>query len=487
MESFGGNGGKLCLEAFCHTGYNGAQSQLGYLGASVELYLASRRIILISYVLLFSVNHFLQIHLLSLISYFLLFLIVILTLPVLGKTNRIVSLGMVLAGSAILLVTGTSFSIWLEAFSRNAALAALLITIPMLNIPFSYGDYQEQIKMFAKRHVRSPLMFCFLAMLLSHLFGLIILVGAIPLVYHLFSENAKLYGAEKQFISALVHGQVFGGFWSPVWSSMIILTAALDIPWLQFVPLGIAMSVLALFSSMVRCRFSLKRSHAITLAREDHGGDDGKILLMIGVLTLLPIILIVLLNWLTGLSIITVIPMVSVLFPVIIAAFQRRWGAYRSGMGSYVSTRILGVKNEVVLLTAAGFFGKALEIANVQSAVRYLIPEGAAQVPYLAIVSIMSVYIITAHFGLHPVVAGSAMVVSLDPAVIGLSPYMFGFTLMCGWAIGILLSPFSATNMVTGGLTAQPSWNISAKMHGLYGLVLLCGIAAILTILARFL
>jgi hypothetical protein len=111
-------------------------------------------------------------------------------------------------------------------------------------------------------------------------------------------------------------------------------------------------------------------------------------------------------------------------------------------MRSYLSTRILGVKNEVVLLTAAGFFGMALELANVDSAIRYLIPGSAARFPLIAILSLMLVYVLMSYIGLHPVVAGSAMVASIDPATLGLSPFIFTFTLICGWATGVLLSPF---------------------------------------------
>jgi hypothetical protein len=217
--------------------------------------------------------------------------------PELGKTNRIVSLGMVVVGSAILVATGKGFALWLEAFSRNAALAALLITIPMLNIPYSFDDYYGELKRFAQKYIRSPWMFCLLSLLLSHFFGLIILVGAIPLVFQLFHENAKLYHAEDQFISALVHGQVFGGFWSPVWSSMIILTSALQIPWLRFIPLGIGMSFFALTPSMIRCHYALKKSDAITLERDERIETDRKRMLMVVMLTILPIILIILLKY----------------------------------------------------------------------------------------------------------------------------------------------------------------------------------------------
>lgn len=155
-------------------------------------------------------------------------------------------------------------------------------------------------------------------------------------------------------------------------------------------------------------------------------------------------------------------------------------------MKHYVGTRILGVKNEVVLLTAAGFFGMALELSGADGAIRYLIPKSAASMPFIAIFSMMLVYVLPAHLGLHPVVAGSAMVAAIDPSAIGLSPFIFTFTLICGWAMGVLLSPFSATNIITGGLSGRQSWTLSANMHGLYGIGVLVTMSGALAMLAQW-
>ncbi|HCJ94716.1 MAG TPA: hypothetical protein DHV69_05810, partial [Sphaerochaeta sp.] len=121
----------------------------------------------------------------------------------------------------------------------------------------------------------------------------------------------------------------------------------------------------------------------------------------------------------------------------------------------------------------------------IQSAVMYLLPNNVAEYPFFAIVSIMMVFVITVHMGLHPVVAGSALVVSIAPEALGLTPFMFGFTLIAGWSIGILLSPFSATNMVTGGLTKHPSWYLSTRMHGIFGFSMLLLISGVLALLSR--
>jgi hypothetical protein len=322
--------------------------------------------------------------------------------------------------------------------------------------------------------------------ILTHLFGLIILIGAIPFMFNLLEGNAKMYGAEKEFASTLVHAQVSAGFWSPIWSSMIIVTYTLGIAWLDFVPFGLLVTLIFFVFSMLWLYISLKRSGAHPIKASSDTTTSGSAMLTIVVLAILPVLVIVVVNYISDISITSAIPIVSLGYPVAVAMVMGKWRRYATGMSDYFNVRILNVKNEVALLTAAGFFGKALELAGIQSAVTYLLPSNLADFPFLGIISIMMVFVITVHFGMHPVVAGSAMVVSLAPQSLGLSQFMFGFVLITGWALGILLSPFSATNMVTGGLVGEPSWNISTKRHGIFGLSMLVLLSGVLALLSRY-
>ncbi len=438
------------------------------------------------YVFLYALTLIVSHPALTLASQLVLFIAVVITFPVLSRTNFVISLTLTLIGFALLIINSVPPSLWLTAFAQNSAVAAIFITIPMLSIPFHYGEYQKDLKNFMQKHVSSPWLFCVIVWLITHLFGVIILIGVVPLMFALFYEQAKQYGAEKEFTSTISHAQLSGGFWSPAWSSIVIILYTLRIPWISIVPIGLTLTLIFFICSILWIRTSLKRSGAHRVVNETTSEIHFGGVAMVALITLLPIILIILTNTVLNLSITAAIPLIALTYPVIMALILGRWNRYRSGMKVYIGTSILNVKNELVLLTAAGFFGKTLQLAGIESLVNRMLPQNISQYPFITILSILAVFVVTVHLGMHPIVAGSALVVSVRPELIGLSPLMFAMVLLSGWALGTLISPFSASNIVVGGLTGRPSWHISTKMHGLFSLTMIILLSGVMAVFTRF-
>ncbi len=121
-----------------------------------------------------------------------------------------------------------------------------------------------------------------------------------------------------------------------------------------------------------------------------------------------------------------------------------------------------------------------------ESLISRILPETAGGHPFFIILGLLSIFFITVHMGMHPIVAGSAIAVSIPPEALGFTPLMFGTVLLSGWVLGTLLSPFSATNIVIGAMTEQPSWHISTKRHGLFTLTMTIILSAVMALLSRF-
>ncbi len=99
--------------------------------------------------------------------------------------------------------------------------------------------------------------------------------------------------------------------------------------------------------------------------------------------------------------------------------------------------------------------------------VRELERAGAAA----AIAALMLLLIIPGQLGIHPVATGTAMVAAIIPASIGLSVPTFAWTIICGWLLSNMLSPFSALNLTLSGLSGRPSWEVGWGLSWRFGLI----------------
>ena len=118
--------------------------------------------------------------------------------------DRRVSLALMAMGVCLMFWKGMPFDAWLRCIDKNGNLATLFILVPMMFLPFDYGDYQRELKHVAQAHMQSLLPFCMLTFLVAHIFGVIISIGAVTLVYELFKNNAKLYNAEDTFMRSFL-------------------------------------------------------------------------------------------------------------------------------------------------------------------------------------------------------------------------------------------------------------------------------------------
>lgn len=438
-----------------------------------------RRILTISFAILYLTNYFLHSPSLSALTSILLILVVALAFPELPKTNFKVSAGLVLLGCAILIIKGVPLQGWLQAASKNAGLATLFLTVPLMGLPLSYENYQEELKHVAQKHMTHVWTFLLLTAVVAHILGVIISLGAVALVYELFRENARLYKAERLFIAALLQGYMTSGFWSPGWASIALITHNLRLPWLSLVPVGVALTVAALAISLFWLYLQIKQrpDRYPPLNPDNAVAVNWSYIYTILVLAAALIFAIILFNLFTAWETLVIIPVVAAVFPLAAGLAQRKMPQYKKGMLNYYDKTLIKVKSEVVLFAAAGFLGKALELSGVSRVIPELLPAWFSQSAFLTILGLMLIMIVISLSGIHPVVTGSALVGALNPASLGLSPFIFALTIIGGWAISIMVSPFSAANLIVSGLSGKASWEIGLRINGPFGLLILLTLA----------
>lgn len=433
------------------------------------------RLLLLSYAGLYLLNLFLKLPALKYVTALLLVLVVGQSIFQLPKINRRVVSALFIAGIALLLWKGVEPRLWLEAFLMNANLAALFICVPMMSMPFFYEDYQTQLKNIAQTRMQTLLPFCALVSLSTHILAVLISVGAIAIIYDLMSPNAKLYKSEDTFLATLTRSYCSSGFWSPAWVSMLVLTAQTEISWVPMIPIGITLALLYNGVNLASIAIKTKR-HPEAFPRltpdSEVEVDWGKVRKM-GLLALSLIASIILISTFTGLRLLAIVPMVAIAFPIIVALLQNHVPSYKKGIQKYYNISLLKVKNEVTLFVAAGFLGRVLEYTGIGEMIPGLLPTWLNSFPALMSMSLIMLMIIPSMIGVHPVVTGTALVTAIAPAAIGMDLTTFALTMLTGWLLTTLVSPFSAISMITAGLSGHTSWDLGLRINGLFGLTIM--------------
>ncbi|MGI6424174.1 MAG: hypothetical protein ACOX2A_02810 [Tepidanaerobacteraceae bacterium] len=430
-----------------------------------------KRNIIIIFAILHLANYFIKSNFLFYICCGLITYIFVSAVRVLPKVTRRISLALMLMGIGLMVWKGMPFDAWLLCIDKNGNLVTLFILVPIMFLPFSYDDYQKELKHVAQAHMQNLLPFCVLTFAVVHIFGVVISVGAVTLVYELFRNNAKLYNAEKTFMASLLRGYCSSGYWSPAWASILVVTTQMNIPWIQFIPWGVGFFLIALALDTIAVWFKIRQNpdKYPRLKTDEHVKVDWKqIYILIGLSSSL-ILIMALLSQITPWDLMVIIPLVSIVFPIAVALLQNKLPNYKLGIKEYYDKSVLKVMSQVALFTAAGFLSKALEYSGVGAMIPNLLPIWMSQYPVLLIGSIMLLMIVPSLVGLHPVAIGTALVATIVPASIGLTDMGFALTIIVGWALAILISPFSATSLIAGGLCDCSPWEISLGLNGKFG------------------
>lgn len=447
-----------------------------------------RRVLILTFPCVYLLNYFLDSPTLAVINTLLLITIVLQSITTLPKATLAVTLGLFIIGGVILTFSGAAFLEAISAVYKNAGLVTLFIAVPLLRLPLFYEDYQKELLNVAQKHMTNVMSFCLLTSVIIHLLGVIISIGAVPLVYSLFQKNAELYKGHNLFLRSMLQGYMTSGYWSPAWASIAVVTTGLAIPWLKLIPIGILFAALNIAVGLLLIYRKTRQDpeRYVSLSPQPGVTVNWQHVFTLGALIGGFILAIVFVDLLTSWELLVIIPLVAAFFPLTSGLLQHKMPQFKQGMKNYYSS-VVKVKNEVILFTAAGFLGKSLEISGVSEIIPHLLPSWLVNYPLAGIFFIMLMMILISLTGIHPVVTGTALVGAIDPFSLGLVPFIFGLTIITGWAIAILVSPFSGINLIMGGLEKTQSWNISLGISGSYGLIMLVLMSFVLTGMQMFL
>jgi len=329
----------------------------------------------------------------------------------------------------------------------------------------------------------------------GHLFGIILLYGAIGLLGGLAEASARREGSEevrrirtRRMLLAIQRGFVSTLCWSPLTFSMAISTT--------LVP-GATWADAFGFGLMGGALLALTGWALDTIFKPRLSGPRPPVQRVGSLRSLIPmlVLLVILLATVGGLSVATglrAVAIVLVVVPLLAAAWIAMQHLSDAPLRRVVqravgySEDLFNYRSEMVLLVMAGFIGTLGS--------RLLLPLMAGSnldllaVPaWVVLVAIVWIIPLTGLIGMNPILSVSLMAPLLPHAeAMGVTPAAIIVAITSGWALGGASSPYTATTLLVGNIAKVSAWRVGVSWNGVYTLLsglLLSGWVVVVSIL----
>ncbi|WP_394138251.1 hypothetical protein [Cytobacillus oceanisediminis] len=393
--------------------------------------------------------------------------------------------GSTLLISAFLLVTSVGLLIyhhvqaqeWLQSMRINITLVAIFLVVPLLGIPVKTGGYVDALKVVLYKKMNEPYFFYLGTNVLTHLLGVVLNIGSVSIVNQLTAaSNIK---APRLVANAINRGFVTTIFWSPYFSAMALVLSQLPIKWTSIVLYSIGLAIIGILVSLVLDRKQINASTPDDQGERDLERDEAEFLYakkkVIELFTYLFVITgaVLLLEFLTGYSIVLMICFVSLIFPLLWCVFSRKGSLYLHEFKEHVYIGIPRMKKEIVLFLIAGFFSGAFIHADLSNALILFIQNTFGSFHLGTAFFLSSIVFLTALIGIHPIVVVTIYVTSLTPELIGLSPEYFAVLLLASWGITNTVAPATAVNNLLANLLKVDLIELSIRWNLKYVIIML--------------
>ncbi|MBG9657906.1 hypothetical protein [Cytobacillus firmus] len=375
---------------------------------------------------------------------------------------------------------------WLKSIRINITLVAIFLVVPLLGIPVKTGGYVEALKIVLYKKMNEPYFFYFGTSFLTHILGVVLNIGSVSIVNQLTAaSNIK---SPRLVANAINRGFVTTIFWSPYFSAMALVLSQLPIKWTSIVMYSIGLAIIGMLVSLLLDRKQINASKPVeakTVTEWDEAQYTNARKKVTELFTYLIVITaaVLLLEFLTGYSIVLMICFVSLLFPLFWCVFSKKGTHYMHEFKNHMYIGIPRMKKEIVLFLIAGFFSGAFIHADLSNRLVSFIQTVFGSFHLGTSFFLASIVFMTALIGIHPIVVVTIYVTSLTPELIGLSPEYFAILLLASWGITNTVAPATAVNNLLANLLKVDLIELSIRWNIKYVIIMLIIIPFYLEIL----
>ncbi len=371
-----------------------------------------------------------------------------------------------------------------EGLLKNLSLLTLILFVPLISIPLRRSGLLDSPYFFINlwKYKERQTFFSITAFLA--LLSPILNLGSVRIMNDIIEDiqlhpklqaNASFVG----FASAMV--------WSPYFGSIALVLFYTGLPISDYILIGLSYALLILLVGNVLYRRQglypqMVQTQENKILINDMPIHKRNIIILTLILAAL-IALLLLLEKITGESMILLVTVIAILFPLLYGSLMKKLKLILVDMYLYTKRVPVQLNREIVLFLSAGYFGDALLGSDVSKGLQKIIITISDHSFLLIILFITSMIAILSLVGVHQIISVPIIAIQISPDMIGTTPPIMALILIMAWSVSSIISPFAAINMIISQAAKTDSFTVGLKWNGLFAfLTFLIGLAIIFSL-----
>lgn len=362
----------------------------------------------------------------------------------------------------------------LEGIQQNLPLLALILLVPLISIPLKAGGYFHSIKFFLKKWEDRPRLAFFGLSSSLALISPILNMGSVKIVHEMVEKlkiNPVILG--KSYLIGFTSSML----WSPYFASVAIVLYEVGGQFNQYIGLGLTAALIQLVVGNLLFRHSSKKmGHGKEFRNQsaEAGGKDEieekahfKNLWKIFFMILSMIFSLLLFEYVTHISMLTLVSLIAVIVPLAWAILFNKWEQLHQEFKGYIE-KIAVMDHEITLFLSAGLFGLAIRDTAFSDYLQSFLLWNAEQSLLFFVLVILMVVLFFALIGIHQIVVIPILASQVSGIDIGLSPEFLALIFILSWSFSAVLSPLNAINIIVSHCLQRSGLTIGFRWNGTY-------------------
>lgn len=387
--------------------------------------------------------------------------------PAMMRVLPMVALGV---GVLVVVATGTPAVVLLDSLRELSNIAPLLTFVPLLGIVFSSRPYGQALFGTGTAGRRSPVAFQMGVSLVTHLTAAVGALSAVPITFEVMKQAvAGSYLRLRRGGVAILRGYVTSMLWAPNATAFAVAVHYTGAPLPNAILVGLSVAVTLMLLQVAWEWWEERRwSHKSmpdggdTVVDQGHDGRDGLgsttsldrprlvaefILIMVALLGS-----VILLEQWTGLTILHLIPLVSI--GLLVVYMLIRAGPQQLGhvLSDYYRHGLPERYRELAIMQCGGFLAGCLRQSGLGDAGVQLLLGIVSDTSYALAPALSLCIVLMAMAGFPPIPATLIVAASIHPATYASAPAYFSIALLLGTGTAFLIAPLSIPVIILAGM-----------------------------------